>query len=54
MAGLWIAHANLQDPDTYAEYSKAAGEVVAAHDGSSWPAVAITGSWKARSSLATS
>jgi uncharacterized protein (DUF1330 family) len=33
MAGLWIAHANLQDPDTYAEYSKAAGEVVAAHDG---------------------
>ncbi|MEM7340467.1 MAG: DUF1330 domain-containing protein [Actinomycetota bacterium] len=33
MAGLWIAHANVTDADSYGEYVKGATEVIGAHGG---------------------
>jgi len=33
MAGMWVAHIDVKDDDTYAEYIKGSGRVVAAYDG---------------------
>ncbi len=33
MAAYWIAHVEVTDPDTYAEYAKRATDAIAAHGG---------------------
>lgn len=33
MAGLWISHVDITDPEGYAEYAKGSGEVIPSHGG---------------------